>query len=208
MSFIYIYKINTDVGTVIKVGHGKTEPSVRMREYVKQYRLDGDFTSLSYKKVDNSKRAEEYIHKSLILNGYSNIRDNKFGPQELFQAPPNVSYRQAKELFNRLANEWNEIHSYKRYKASELVGGSTKKTQQLTSQDNFLKRITLKKTFLYFHKLVVLILIIYPTTLFLKSHYEMHGKEGAILIGCLVVLLIYKIGKKIYLWKYIFSKVT
>ncbi len=48
MSFLYVYQINTPTGVVVKVGHGSTKPSVRMKDYTETYGLNVVQSSLKY----------------------------------------------------------------------------------------------------------------------------------------------------------------
>ena len=123
MSYIYVYQIKTSTGTVIKVGHGSTKPTTRMKDYTNRYELEVDISSLKYASISDSKAAEKYVHAELVKYGYRNIRDGKYGPQEIFQAPKGTSYKVAAKLVIKLSNTWVKENPHIDYKASDLIGG-------------------------------------------------------------------------------------
>lgn len=121
MGYIYIYRINTPVGTVIKVGHGSTKPQVRLKDYCDIYGLDVDVSSLKYVRVPDSQAGERSVHNELINKGYRNIRDGRYGPQEMFQAPKGASYNDASKLVIKLARDWKRGYIHIDYSASDLI---------------------------------------------------------------------------------------
>jgi len=136
LGYIYVYQLMTPSGTVIKVGHGKTNPKSRMNDYIKTYGLNADTSSLLFKKVSNSSQAEKYVHKELIKSGFRNIKDGSYGPQEMFQAPGLVSYKEAAKLVITLSKRWENHYASFQYSASDLVGGKYKRSHLITSKLN------------------------------------------------------------------------
>ena len=128
MGYIYVYQLITRSGTVIKVGHGKINPKSRMNDYIKTYGLNVDTSSLLFKKVSNSSQAEKYVHQELIKSGFRNIKDGNYGPQEIFQAPELVSYKEAAKLVITLSKRWENHYASFQYSASDLVRGKYKRS--------------------------------------------------------------------------------
>jgi len=105
MPYVYMYKLETPTGLLIKIGHGKTYPKNRMEDYTKTHNLTTIPNSLIYQKVNNSANIEEYLHEQFKNKGFRNINDSHIGMQEVFQAPHRMSYKQTKRLFHSLLKE-------------------------------------------------------------------------------------------------------
>jgi len=90
----------------VKIGHTIHDPVARYKDYIKQYNLDSPQDSLIHSdKISNSANAESIIHKEFTEQGFTNIRDNHTGMQEVFQAPDRFyTYQQAVTLFKELTD--------------------------------------------------------------------------------------------------------
>ncbi len=73
----------------------------------------------------DSQACEAFVHEQLIQSGYRNIRDGKYGPQEMFQAPVGSDYQSVVNFVLGLVKKWEKEYTHIDHKASDLVGGYT-----------------------------------------------------------------------------------
>ncbi len=99
MEIIYIYRINTKTGLVVKIGHAEVSAESRMLDYAKQHGLPVDTDTLQTKLVDNSKLEETNMHATFKLNGYRKLTGERYSPTELFQSRYIRTYNDAVKLF-------------------------------------------------------------------------------------------------------------
>ena len=124
METIYIYRINTKTGLVVKIGRAEVSAESRMFDYAKQHGLSVETDSLRTKLVDNAELEEASMHAMFELNGYRKLTGKRYSPTELFQSRYIRSYSDAVKLF--LHGEFEtleklELDNSTQWKGSDLT---------------------------------------------------------------------------------------
>ena len=124
METIYIYRINTETGLVVKIGRAEGSAESRMLDYAKQHGLSVVTDSLQTKMVDNAELEETNMHVLFKKNGYRKLTGERYSPTELFQSNYSRSYNDAVKLF--LEGEFEDLEKLEvdksvQWKASDLT---------------------------------------------------------------------------------------
>ena len=124
METLYIYKINTPTGLVVKIGCTIYDAYNRMLDYEKNHGLSIDTDSLHTLSVKDGKSAEVEMHQIFLDSGYRHVTGRRFNPAELFQSEFIRTYDDAVRLFNLDQHEDTKglkLDNVKRWKTDELV---------------------------------------------------------------------------------------